>query len=80
MAGTDPADANSVLKIRLVATLQGSRLSWNAQPGFIYQVQTTSDLKTWTDVGDARFAVAADDSISVAGTNDVAYYRVIRLR
>ena len=54
-------------------------LSWNTQAGASYQVQATTDLLTWTNVGSARFAAGTADSIYVGG-NSNGYYRVLLLR
>jgi len=79
LAGTDPTSANSVLKIRLQPTSQGLFLNWNTQVGLIYQVQTSTDLSTWTDVAGPRFAAGTLDSMYVGGSK-ANYYRVLRLR
>src|SRR5438034_3135854 len=82
LAGTDPTDPNSVLRVQLVSTAQGAQLRWNSQPGFIYQVQVSQTLgaASWTNVGTPRFAAGTTDSTVLNGTSGSAYYRVIRLR
>jgi hypothetical protein len=80
LAGTDPTDANSVLRTRLLMTPQGPRLSWDTKPGSMYQVQQTSDLSTWTDLGGQRFAPGTTDSMAVPVGNSLGYYRVNRIR
>jgi hypothetical protein len=81
LAGTNPLDAASVLRTSISATPQGSFLHWNAQPGFIYQVQSKAELSLdWADVGAPRFAAGAADSILIERTGDSTYYRVKRLR
>jgi hypothetical protein len=80
LAGTDPRDAGSALRLELVATGQGRRLAWSTQPGFIYQVQTSTSLGGWSDLGSPRFAAGTSDSIPVDGAQPLGYYRVIRLR
>ncbi len=79
LAGTDPTNANSVLRVRLQPSPQGLFLNWNTEPGFIYQVQTSTDLKNWVNVGTPRFAAGTVDSTYVGGSN-ANYYRVSRLR
>jgi hypothetical protein len=79
LAGTDPTNKDSVLRVRLQSTSQGLFLNWDTQPGLIYQVQTCTDLRNWTDVGSPRFASGAIDSMYVGGSN-ANYYRVLRLR
>jgi hypothetical protein len=80
LAGTNPVDPRSVLKTRIADTPQGRFLYWNTQPGFIYQVQTSADLKQWTNLGQPRFAAGYQDSILLGQTNDNSFYRVIRIR
>lgn len=81
LAGTHPKDATSVLRTQMIATDQGNFLSWNAQPGFVYQVQSKTDLSAeWADLGAPRFAVGSTDSMLISGTSDLIYYRVKRLR
>jgi hypothetical protein len=82
LAGTLPKDPASVMRIQLVYTSQGTQLSWNGQPGFIYQVQSSDNLSvgSWTDLGLPRFAAGTSDSVFVPATSVAAYYRVIQLR
>ena len=78
-AGTNPMDANSVLRIRAQKTSQGLFLNWNTQPGLMYQVQTTTDLGVWQNLGGPRFAAGSVDAIYV-GANPGAFFRIVRLR
>jgi hypothetical protein len=79
LAGTDPTDPNSVLRVRLHPTPQGLYLSWNTQPGLLYQVQISTNLGGWVNVGGPRFAAGQTDSMYVGGGN-AGYYRVLRVR
>jgi hypothetical protein len=79
LSGAAPTDPATWLKTRIDSTSQGLFLSWNCRPGLIYQVQTSTNLSTWTDVGAPRFAAGAQDSIFV-GNGSSSYYRVLRLR
>jgi hypothetical protein len=80
LAGTDPTNANSVLKMWFTWNRFGRRLNWNTVPGFIYQVQSSSDLATWNNFGAPRFSAATTDSTSVTGAAGAEYYRVLRVR
>jgi hypothetical protein len=80
LAGTDPTDPNSVLSLKLLSTSQGRQLSWQTEPGFIYQVQVSPNVNAWTNLGAPRFAAGLTDSQPVDGTLGVAYYRILRLR
>jgi hypothetical protein len=79
LSGASPTSPSTWLRTFLLPTPQGFFLSWNPQPGLIYQAQTSTDLKSWTNLGGPRFASGGSDSVYVGG-NDRAYYRVLRLR
>lgn len=80
LAGTDPRDAQSVLKLSLSSSPQGYRLQWNTQPGQVYQVQVADRLGAWSDYGAPRLAATNADSVAVSGPGSSAFYRVVRLR
>jgi hypothetical protein len=81
MAGTNPKDAGSVLRTSFAVMPEGTRrLTWNTVPGFVYQVEQTSDFSTWGPYGGLRFAPGTSDSVSVPAGNSLGYYRVIRIR
>jgi len=81
LAGTDPTDPLSCLKTWITRSVQGRRLNWTTEPGFIYQVQSSSGFGgSWTNLGSQRFAAGDTDSISLAGTGVAAFYRIIRVR
>ncbi len=81
VTGGNPFDSSTWLHTALANTSQGMRLSWNTQPGFIYQVQVTTNFTSWSIVPDgaARLAAGTSDSIPV-GAGGVGYYRVVLLR
>ena len=80
LAGTDPTDGNSVLKVRLQATPQGLFLNWNSHPGLMYQVWSSSSAAgPWIKVGAPRFAAGTVDSMYVGG-NGAGFYQIERLR
>ncbi len=80
LAGTDPTDPASVLKVVISPRAVGLYLQWPTQPGSYYQLQTSSDLRNWTDSGGPRFAPATSDSEPMNPAGQVQYYRVIRMR
>ena len=69
----------SLLRLAIQAGIQKSILRWNTQPGAVYQVQTSSDLITWTNLGAERTAAQTSDSLSVAG-EQTTFYRIRRIR
>ncbi len=79
LSGGSPLDPGTWLRSSLVNTGQGMFLDWNTQPGATYQVQMTTNLATWSNVGSPRFASGTSDSIFV-GSGSVGYYRVLLLR
>jgi hypothetical protein len=79
LAGTCPTNAASVLRMQLQSTVQGLFLNWNTQPGLIYQVQVSTNLNGWTNLGGMRFAPGTVDSMYVGGSPS-SYYRVLRVR
>ena len=79
LAGTDPTNANSVLRIRLQQTHQGPVLSWNTQPGLVYQPQSSANLSVWSNLGSPRFAAGPVDSMYVGG-GPRGNYRIVRVR
>ena len=81
LQGTNPLDPRSVLKVKMVGTSQGRFLHWNTQPGFIYQVQVSTNFNSgWSNLGQQRFAPNYEDSMLIESINDKAFYRVIRIR
>ena len=79
LAGTGPTNAASALRLRLQPTGQGFFLNWNTQPGLIYQVQVSTNLKSWSSLPGMRFAPGTVDSMFV-GSSPASYYRVLRVR
>ncbi len=80
LMGTNPNDPVSVLRTWLAPGAQGTVLKWNAQPGAMYQVQSSSDLLEWQDLGGRRIATGAVESAPMGEAAANAYYRVNFLR
>jgi hypothetical protein len=80
LAGTDPTDPASVLRLKIESREQGIYVEWNTQAGSFYQLQVTSDFKTWRNVSTPRFAPSTSDSLPAIDAGQVQYYRVIRMR
>jgi hypothetical protein len=80
LAGTNPVDPASVLRVQMISTDMGLRLEWNAQPGSIYQIQVLQESGSWLSIGTPRFAAGTLDSILLAPVSTVSLYRVIKVR
>ena len=79
LAGTSPTSRASSLRLDMLRNGQGLWLNWNSEPGFVYQVQISTNATTWQNVGPARFSPGAADAMSVGG-GDLRLYRIIRMR
>jgi hypothetical protein len=79
LSGGNPLSSSTWLSTTLSSTAEGLFLSWNTQPGQTYQVQTTTDFITWSNLGAPRFAAGTSDSIFV-GHGLGGYYRIVLLR
>ena len=77
--GGNPLDSTTWLQEQLQSTPEGMFLSWNPQPGLIYQVQVSTNMGSWANLGAARFAAGTVDSIYVGGSGK-GYYRVLLVR
>ncbi len=79
--GGNPFDSTTWLTQTITQNSQGSFLQWNTRPGSIYQVQSTADLKTWTDLGSPRFASGSTDSIYLGlSSGSGVFYQIVRIR
>jgi hypothetical protein len=79
LSGGNPTNSATWLSEQVTTTAEGPFLSWNTQAGATYQVQSTPDFDTWTNVGSPRFAAGISDSIFIGGAAN-KYFRVVLLR
>ena len=79
LSGGNPQDPSTWLETQFTKTPEGMFVSWNTQPGATYQVQSTTNLVTWINLGAPRFAAGTSDSINV-GNNTAGFYRVLLMR
>ena len=78
LSGANPLTPSTWLQTSLTRTAQGNYLNWNPQPGLTYQVQSSTDLETWVNVGSPRFAADNVDAIYLGGSSG-GYYRILCL-
>ncbi len=65
-AGTDPGDAESVLRLtEVVKTATEATVSWTSVPGRVYRAEVSTDLVTWERVADVPAADAPATSTTV---------------
>ena len=74
------ARAYDLIRVEMASTAQGVQLSWNTQPGCVYQVQVSTNSTTWSNSGSPRAAGGYSDSVTVAASNNVAFFRVVRVQ
>ena len=77
--GANPLDPSTWLKDWMNHTSEGWFLNWSTVAGGVYQVQFSSDLVHWANLGSPRFAAGSTDSIYV-GLGNTGYYRIARYR
>ncbi len=80
LADTNPRDAKDVLRVSVTPTPSGVFVSWNTKAGNVYQLQESSVLGAWQNLGLGRFARSTSDKLSIEVPTGARYYRVIRLR
>jgi hypothetical protein len=79
LTGGDPTNPATWLRQTLAQTPQGMFLNWNTQPGLVYQVQESTNLSSWFNLGSPRFAAGTNDSLYVGG-RPAGYYQVLLQR
>lgn len=80
LGGTNPKDPNDHLAVGIRSTEQGTLLTWKTKVGGVYQIQSSLDLNTWSDLGGYRFAPSEADSLVAPGVSANSYFRVNRIR
>ena len=85
LAGTDPTDRVSTLKINVTNLYRGQRLSWKSELGSVYQLERTGRLESggntkWVIEGDPVIAVDGESGITVEVVENIGFYRVKRIR
>ena len=73
-------DGTAALRVTLSFGEKGQRLYWNAEAGATYQVQASTNLVAWTNLGPTRVATEPNESLTVNVSGPAAFYRLIRVR
>jgi hypothetical protein len=66
--------------LNITTTDKGVTLSWSTEAGRVYQVQMSTNLSSWQDVGMPQTAYGPEDYRVVGSANGPRFYRVVRTR
>lgn len=80
LAGTNPNDSSSVLKISISRSQSSFILTWNSIPGGRYLLEGSSDLKSWNPFGNPHFATDFQDSTVIDDPQQAIYFRLTKIR
>jgi len=80
LAGTDPSNPADSLTIAMYDVNDQSWLSWTTIEGGIYQLQQTSSLNEWQNIGAPRFGADSHDAVQIQNNTDLSIYRIVRLK
>lgn len=69
------------LLLRVKASGGGNlALGWPTVGGGVYQLQSSTDAKVWTNVGSPRTASGVNDELALAAPGQMVLYRIVRVR
>jgi len=80
LAGTNPINPASHLRLGVGNESNGTILRWSTIPGSVYQILASNDLKTWQTLGQPRFAAGESDLLQLSSSSEIHFYRVSRVR
>jgi hypothetical protein len=80
VAAKSVSAAEAAVRLGLTGSNSRLELHWNTSAGQRYQVEVSTDLRTWTPVGEARLAVRTTDAQTIDSGQAAAFYRVVELR
>jgi hypothetical protein len=79
-SGASTAGSVGALYLRIAVTDKGVTLRWSTQSGGVYQVQMSTNLASWQDVGAPQVAAGSADYKTLESTSGPRFYRVMRTR
>jgi hypothetical protein len=80
VAGTDPGDPRSVLRLRASVAASGEvRIEWPGVAGRRYRLQSTGNLRDWTDVGGESAGAGGVLSVAESTVSARAYRVLVRV-
>jgi hypothetical protein len=79
--GTGSSGSGTVVAIQLLITKTGTNysLTWNSETGSQYQTQVSTNLQTWTNIGNPQSATGTATSQTYSEQTGNCFYRVIRV-
>jgi len=80
LAGTNPLNARSVLQVGMEKSDDSYWLVWDTNPGAIYQIQSTGDLKSWNGTTGPKVANGVGERMPITASQAQNIYRVVRLK
>lgn len=72
--------SSTALRVTIANTGKGKRLTWNTEPGGIYQVQYSTNFTRWDNVGEPWTATSNSEWTPVGQNDNAGFYRVIRVQ
>ena len=69
-----------LIQVSIASMNGGVRISWNTQPGLIYQPQVSHDFINWSNYGAPRTAADTYDVLDIAAGQTGSAYRVVRIQ
>lgn len=66
-------------RIAIRANSEKVVLTWNTEAGRTYQVQSSTDLSTWTNAGAPQVAATDSETLALEPGSGTRFYRVMRL-
>jgi len=84
--GTQPGEIESTpppvettgCRLAVKSSMGAVRLTWTGEPGARYQVQTSPDLTTWTNVGAPRLSGSVEDTLTYPQSGSAGYFRLVK--
>lgn len=78
--GSNPAADLGAPQLKIALTEKGVTLRWSTQTGGVYQVQMSTNLSSWQNVGTPQAASGLADYKTVEAASGPRFYRVLRTR
>lgn len=71
--------AYDLIQVSINQAAGGLKISWNTQPGSVYQIQVSTDYVNWSDYGAPRTAAGYGDAVTINNLATAGIFRVVRV-